>query len=99
MVLLLERIMFLSCYFPYSLNIYLYIIATTLLILIIIFVRRTHTKYHFDSKNCVEVYVGNRETYRTSKVQYPIGKNVTWKLISKTKISLVENAQTVFVLT
>ena len=66
--------------------------------LIIIFVRRKHAKYHFDSKNCVEVYVGNRETYRTGKVRYSIGKNVTWKLISKIKISLVENAKTVFVL-
>ena len=66
--------------------------------LIIIFVRRKHAKYHFDSKKCVEVYVGNRETYRTGKVQYSIGKNVTWKLISKTKISLEENAKTVYVL-
>ena len=66
--------------------------------LIIIFVRRKHAKYHFDSKKCVEVYVGNRETYRTGKVQYSIGKNVTWKLISKIKISLEENANTVFVL-
>lgn len=66
--------------------------------LIIIFVRRKHAKYHFDSKKCVEVYVGNRETYRTGKVQYSIGKNVTWKLISKIKISLEENAKTVFVL-
>ena len=66
--------------------------------LIIIFVRRKHAKYHFDSKKCVEVYVGNRETYRTGKVQYSIGKKVTWKLISKIKISLEENAKTVFVL-
>ena len=66
--------------------------------LIIIFVRRKHAKYHFDSKKCVKVYVGNRETYRTGKVQYSIGKNVTWKLISKIKISLEENAKTVFAL-
>ncbi len=66
--------------------------------LIIIFVRRKHAKYHFDSKKCVEVYLGNRETYRTGKIQYAIGKNVTWKLISTIKISLVENAKTVFVL-
>ncbi len=66
--------------------------------LIIIFVRRKHAKYHFDSKKCVEVYVGNRETYRTSKVRYSIGKSVTWKLISKIKISLIENAKAVFVL-
>ena len=67
--------------------------------LIILFVRRKHAKYHFDSKKCVEVYFGNRETYRTGKVQYSIGKNVTWKLISKIKISLETNAKTVFVLT
>ena len=66
--------------------------------LIIIFVRRKHAKYHFDSKKCVEIYVGNRETYRTGKVQYSIGKNVTWKLISKIKISLETNAKAVFVL-
>ena len=66
--------------------------------LIIVFVRRKHAKYHFDSKKCVEIYLGNRETYRTGKVQYSIGKNVTWKLISKIKISLEENAKTVFVL-
>ena len=66
--------------------------------LIIIFVRRKHAKYHFDSKKCVEIYVGNRETYRTGKVQYSIGKNVRWKLISKIKISLEENAKIVFVL-
>ena len=66
--------------------------------LIIIFVRRRYVKYHFASKNNVEVYLGNRETYRTGKLQYSIGKNVTWKLISKIKISLVENAKSVFVL-
>ena len=66
--------------------------------LIIIFVRRRYVKYHFASKNNVEVYRGNRETYRTGKLQYSIGKNVTWKLISKIKISLVENAKSVFVL-
>ncbi len=67
--------------------------------LIIIFVRRKHTKYHFDSKKRVEVYVGNRETYRTGKVRYSIGKNITWKLTSKIKISLNDNAKAVFVLT
>ena len=67
--------------------------------LIIIFVRRKHAKYHFDSKKCVEVYVGNRETYRTGKVQYSIGKNVTWKLISSIKISCNDKAKTVFILT
>ena len=66
--------------------------------LIIIFVRRRYVKYHFASKNKVEVYRGNRETYRTGKLQYSIGKNVTWKLISKIKISLMENAKSVFVL-
>lgn len=66
--------------------------------LIIIFVRKKHAKYHFASKNSVEVYRGNRETYRTGKVQYSIGKNVTWKLISKIKISSMENAKSVFVL-
>ena len=66
--------------------------------LIIIFVRRRYVKYHFASKNNVEVYRGNIETYRTGKLQYSIGKNVTWKLISKIKISLEENAKTVFVL-
>ena len=66
--------------------------------LIIIFVRRRYLKYHFASKNNVEVYRGNRETYRTGKLQYSIGKNVTWKLISKIKISLMENAKSVFVL-
>jgi hypothetical protein len=67
--------------------------------LIIIYVRRKHAKYHFDSKKCVEVYVGNRETYRTGKVQYSIGKNVTWKLISSIKISCNDKAKTVFILT
>ena len=66
--------------------------------LIIIFVRGRYVKYHFASRNNVEVYRGNRETYRTGKLQYSIGKNVTWKLISKIKISLAENAKSVFVL-
>lgn len=66
--------------------------------LIIIFVRRKHAKYHFDSKTRVEVYVGNRETYRTGKVQYSIGKNVTWKLKSGFNIKSIESAKSVFVL-
>ncbi len=67
--------------------------------LVIIFVRKKHAKYHFATKSCVEVYVGNRETYRTGKVRYSIGKNVTWKLVSNLKISRNENAKTVFILT
>ena len=66
--------------------------------LIIIFVRRRYVKYHFASKSNVEVYRGNRETYRIAKLHHFISKNVTWKLISKIKISLVENAKSVFVL-
>ena len=66
--------------------------------LIIIFVRRRYVKYHFASKNNVEVYRGNRETYRIAKLHHFISKNVTWKLISKIKISLMENAKSVFVL-
>ena len=66
--------------------------------LIIIFVRRKYAKYHFDSKTRVEVYVGNRETYRTGKVQYSIGKNVTWKLKSGFNIKSIESAKSVFVL-
>ena len=65
--------------------------------LIIIFVRRKHTKYHFDSKTRVEVYVGNRETYRTGKARYSIGKNVNWKLNGKFNIKNVESAKSVFV--
>lgn len=67
--------------------------------LIIIFVRKKYAKYHFASKNTIEIYRGNRETYRTGKVQYSIGKNVTWKQIGKNKLSLPENVRTVFVLT
>ncbi len=67
--------------------------------LVIIFVRKKYVKYHFASKNNVEVYRGNRETYRTGKLQYSIGKNVTWKLVSSTKISCNENYKTIFILT
>ena len=67
--------------------------------LIIIFVRKKHAKYHFASKNSVEVYRGNRENYRTGKVRYSIGKNVTWNLVGKIKISCDENRETVFILT
>ena len=67
--------------------------------LILIFVRRKHAKYHFDSKKRIEIYVGNRETYRTGKVRYSIGNDVTWKLTNKINVSLNENAKTVFVLT
>lgn len=66
--------------------------------LVIIFVRKRHAKYHFDSKSRVEVYVGNRETYRTGKVRYSIGKSVTWKLNSGFNIKSIENAKSVFVL-
>ena len=66
--------------------------------LVIIFVCKRHAKYHFDSKSHVEVYVGNRETYRTGKVQYSIGKNVTWKLNSGFNIKSVESAKSIFVL-
>ncbi len=67
--------------------------------LIIIFVRKKYAKYHFVSRKSVEVYRGNRETYRTGKVSYSIGKNVTWKLISSIKISCNDNANTIFILT
>ena len=66
--------------------------------LIIIFVRKRHAKYHFDSKSRVEVYVGNRETYRTGKVRYSVGKNVTWKLNSGFNIKSIESAKSIFVL-
>ena len=66
--------------------------------LIIIFVRKKYAKYHFDSKSRVEVYVGNRETYRTGKVRYSIGRNVTWKLNSGFNIKSIESAKSVFVL-
>ena len=66
--------------------------------LVIIFVRKRHAKYHFDSKSRVEVYVGNRETYRTGKVRYSIGKNVTWKLNSGFNIKSIESAKNIFVL-
>ncbi len=66
--------------------------------LIIIFVRRKHAKYHFDSKTRVEVYVGNRETYRTGKIRYSVGKNVTWKLNSGFNIKSIESAKSIFVL-
>ena len=67
--------------------------------LIIIFVHKKYAKYHFASKKSVEVYRGNRETYRTGKVRYSIGKNVTWKLISSIKISCNDQEKTVFILT
>lgn len=67
--------------------------------LIIIFVRKKYAKYHFDLKSRVEVYVGNRETYRTGKVRYSIGKNVNWKLNSGFNIKSIESAKSVFVLT
>ena len=66
--------------------------------LIIIFVRKKYAKYHFDSKSRVEVYVGNRETYRTGKVRYSIGKNVNWKLNSGFNIKSIESAKSVFIL-
>ncbi len=66
--------------------------------LVIIFVRKKHAKYHFDSKSRVEVYIGNRETYRTGKVQYSIGKNVTWKLKNGFNIKSIESAKCIFVL-
>ena len=61
--------------------------------LVIIFVCKRHAKYHFDSKSRIEVYVGNRETYRTGKVRYSIGKNVTWKLNSGFNIKSIESAE------
>ncbi|MBE6534425.1 MAG: hypothetical protein E7678_05615 [Ruminococcaceae bacterium] len=66
--------------------------------LIIIFVRKKYAKYHFDSKTRVEVYVGNRETYRTASLRYSIGKKVTWKLTGGFNIKSIENAKSVFVL-
>ena len=66
--------------------------------LVIIFVRKRHAKYHFDSKSRIEIYVGNRETYRTGKVRYSIGKNVTWKLNSGFNIKSIESAKNIFVL-
>ena len=65
--------------------------------LVIIFVRKRHAKYHFDSKSRLEVYVGNRETYRTGKVRYSIGKNVTWKLNSGFNIKSIEGAKSIFI--
>ncbi len=66
--------------------------------LIIIFVRKKYAKYHFDSKTQVEVYVGNRETYRTGKIRYSISNNVMWKLNSGFNIKSIESGKSVFVL-
>ncbi len=45
----------------------------------LVYVKRKHAKYHFESSGLIEIYVGNRETYRTGKVKYSIAKNPTWK--------------------
>lgn len=52
---------------------------------IVVFARRRYAKYHFDSPRTLELYEGNRETYRTGKVRYAIGKNVTRKLKWRTE--------------
>ena len=65
---------------------------------VVLFVRRRYAQYHFDSKGLVEIYVGNRETYRTGK-SYKIGGNVTWKLVGTVKIRTEGTGKTVFLLT
>ena len=67
--------------------------------LIIIFARKRYAKYHFASKKIVEIYRGNRETYRTGKHRFSIGRNVTWKLLDTIKISCNEMANTIFIFT
>ncbi len=67
--------------------------------LVIIFVRRKYAKYHFASKNHIEVYTGNRETYRTGKTRYSIGKNANWKLRESFRIKCNEQKIITFVFT
>ena len=66
--------------------------------LVIIFVHKKYAKYHFDSNSRIEVYVGNRETYRIGQVRYSVGKKVTWKLNSGFNIKNIKNAKSVFLL-
>ena len=66
--------------------------------LVIIFVRRKYAKYHFDYKSRVDVFVGNRETYRTGSLRYSIGRNVTRKLKYRINIKGIEGDKTVFLL-
>ena len=52
----------------------------------IIFIPRKYAKYHFTSPNNLEIYVGNRTTYRVSSLKHAIGNNVNWNLKGKIKI-------------
>lgn len=59
----------------------------------LVFVKHKYQKYHFDSASRIEIYVGNRETYKTGKLRFSIGKRVTWKLKGSLALHISENKE------
>lgn len=53
----------------------------------LLYITRKYAKYHFTTPNDIEVYVGTRETYRTGRVRYAIGKTVNYKLKKRIKLN------------
>ena len=52
----------------------------------LLYITSKYAKYHFATANDIEIYVGTRETYRTGKVRYAIGKTANYKLKKKIRL-------------
>ena len=66
--------------------------------IVLLWVCKKYARYHIDSRDRLEVYVGNRETYRTGRHWVRIMRRVDWKLNSKVKFPQYKELPTVFVL-
>jgi len=55
---------------------------------ILLFVKNRNLKYHFTEEGILELYLGNRETYRTSKSTVTVGKEVKWALKKRIDLEL-----------
>ena len=67
--------------------------------LAVVFVHRKNARYHFDSESRIEIYVGNRESYRVGKVRFSVGKSVTWTLKRRINLRYCQGKNVIYVLT
>ena len=64
---------------------------------IMIFVGKGEARFHFDTENSVEIYVGTRESYKTGKNRYAVGRRVNWKLKGRVDFPDHEGMSTTFI--
>ena len=65
--------------------------------IVFLWVHKKYARYHIDQRDRLEVYIGNREAYRTHRIRVSIARRVDWKLNSKIKFPQYKELPTVFV--